>query len=162
MATKWVPVSACLIFTSGAVPPNHANQLITIPENQSGTPSNTGMEWNGTAWNMTFTRCSTNHICTLKTSMLKSMIGSARNFPILDPSVICMDFSQLGVSKKTHLGVSKKTHLGVSKKNTTACFSKRTIKKKLGYSEPKQLAFPPQTAQQLTCHKASWRSPERR
>ena len=47
MATKWVPVSACLIFTSGAVPPNHANQLITIPENQSGTPSNTGMEWNG-------------------------------------------------------------------------------------------------------------------
>ena len=40
--------------------------------------------------------------CTLKTSMLKSMIGSARNFPILDPSVIFMDFPQLGVSQKIH------------------------------------------------------------
>ena len=127
MATKWVPVSACLIFTSGAVPPNHANQLITIPENQSGTPSNTGMEWNGTAWNMTFTRCSTNHICTLKTSMLKSMIGSARNFPILDPSVICMDFSQLGVSKKTHLGVSKKKHTWVFLKKTQLRVSQKEL-----------------------------------
>jgi hypothetical protein len=57
-----------------------------------------------------------------------------------------MDFPQLGVSQKIH----------------NCVFLNKNFKKKLGYSEPKQLAFPPQTAQQLTCHKASWRSPERR
>ena len=71
------------------------------------------------------------------------MIGSARNFPILDPSVICMDFSQLGVSKKKHTWVflKKKKNLGVSKKNTTACFSKRTIKKNLDTVNPNNWPF---------------------